>query len=58
MAMYAKVRRMRLREGLAINEIARRTGFARKHHQGVAAGAGPRRDAVSAAGGPEENRTV
>ena len=29
MAMYAKVRRLRLREGLAISEIARRTGLAR-----------------------------
>ena len=29
MAMYAKVRRMRLREGLSISEIARRTSLAR-----------------------------
>lgn len=29
MATYAKVRRMRLREGLSISEIARRTGLAR-----------------------------
>ena len=29
MAMYAKVRRMRLRDGLSISEIARRTGLAR-----------------------------
>ena len=29
MAMYAKVRRMRLRDGLSISEIARRTSLAR-----------------------------
>lgn len=29
MAMYAKVRRMRLREGLSISEIARRTSLSR-----------------------------
>lgn len=29
MAMYAKVRRMKLRDGLSISEIARRTGLAR-----------------------------
>lgn len=29
MAIYAKVRRMRLREGLSISEIARRTGLSR-----------------------------
>jgi transposase len=34
MAMYAKVRRMRLRDGLAISEIARRTGLARNTIKG------------------------
>ena len=29
MAMYAKVRRMRLRDGLSISEIARRTSLTR-----------------------------
>ncbi len=29
MAIYAKVRRMRLREGLSISEIARRTSLSR-----------------------------
>jgi transposase len=29
MVMYAKVRRMRLREGLSISEIARRTSLSR-----------------------------
>lgn len=29
MAMYAKVRRMRLRDGLSISEIARRTSLSR-----------------------------
>src|SRR5262245_315007 len=30
MAMYAKVRRMRLRDGLSISEIARRTSLSRQ----------------------------
>ena len=34
MAMYAKVRRMRLRDGLSISEIARRTGLARNTIKG------------------------
>ena len=34
MATYAKVRRMRLREGLSISEIARRTGLARNTIKG------------------------
>lgn len=34
MAMYAKVRRMRLREGLSISEIARRTSLSRNTIKG------------------------
>src|SRR5690348_5370836 len=34
MAMYAKVRRMRLRDGLSISEIARRTSLARNTIKG------------------------
>ena len=34
MATYAKVRRMRLRDGLSISEIARRTGLARNTIKG------------------------
>ena len=45
MAMYAKVRRMRFRDGLSISEIARRTSLSRNTIKDVAAGAGPQRDA-------------
>ena len=55
MAMYAKVRRMRMRDGLSISEIARRTSLARNTIKGWLRGPVRQRDGIPAVRGAEES---
>lgn len=56
MTMYAKVRRMRLRDGLTISEIARRTSLARNTVKGWLRGPVLSEMAYRRSAAPKEDR--